>query len=94
LPSSRDGLLVLVSRTQKKNYHPRSSCGEVDASQDPDLSAEGKARAEKLAKIVKRYKTWGDLLDGFQTYAATLLPPMAAKRKLKVGSTTARNRRI
>jgi broad specificity phosphatase PhoE len=56
---------------------------KVDASQDPDLSSEGKARAEKLAKIVKRYKPGAIYSTDFKRTRDTVAP-MAAKRKLKV----------
>ena len=52
-------------------------------SQDPDLSAEGKTRAEKLAKIVKRYKPGAIYSTDFKRTRDTVAP-MADRRKLKI----------
>jgi len=68
---------------QKKTIILVRHAEKVDASQDPDLSPEGKARAEKLAKIVKRYKPGAIYSTDFKRTRDTVAP-MAAKRKLKV----------
>jgi broad specificity phosphatase PhoE len=68
---------------QKKTIILVRHAEKVDASQDPDLSAEGKARAEKLAKIVKRYKPGAIYSTDFKRTRDTVAP-IAAKRKLKV----------
>jgi 2,3-bisphosphoglycerate-dependent phosphoglycerate mutase len=56
---------------------------KIDASQDPDLSAEGKTRAERLATIVKHYKPGAIYSTDFKRTRDTAAP-LAARRKLQV----------
>ena len=56
---------------------------KVDDSQDPELSAEGKRRAERLAKVVKKYKPGAIYSTDFKRTRETA-GPMAARRKLQV----------
>jgi 2,3-bisphosphoglycerate-dependent phosphoglycerate mutase len=56
---------------------------KVDASQDPELSSEGKQRAERLAKVVKKYKPGAIYSTDFKRTRDTA-GPMAARRKLQV----------
>ena len=52
-------------------------------SQDPDLSAEGKLRAERLAQAIKKYKPGAIYSTDFKRTRDTAAP-MAARRKLQV----------
>ncbi|MEO8041317.1 MAG: histidine phosphatase family protein [Acidobacteriota bacterium] len=52
-------------------------------SQDPELTDAGRQRAERLAKIVKKYKPGAIYSTDFKRTRDTAAP-MAAKRKLKV----------
>jgi broad specificity phosphatase PhoE len=56
---------------------------KVDASQDPELTDAGKQRAERLAKIVKKYKPGAIYSTDFKRTRDTAAP-MAARRKLKI----------
>jgi len=68
---------------QKKTIILVRHAEKVDASQDPDLSAEGKARAEKLAKVAKHYKPGAIYSTDFKRTRDTAAP-IASKRKLKI----------
>ncbi len=52
-------------------------------SQDPELTEAGKQRAERLAKIVKKYRPGAIYSTDFKRTRDTAAP-MAARRKLKV----------
>jgi 2,3-bisphosphoglycerate-dependent phosphoglycerate mutase len=52
-------------------------------SVDPELSAEGKQRAERLARVVKKYKPGAVYSTDFKRTRDTA-GPMAARRRLKV----------
>ena len=56
---------------------------KVDASRDPELSAEGKQRAERLVQAIKKYKPGAVYSTDFKRTRDTV-GPMAARRKLKV----------
>jgi phosphohistidine phosphatase SixA len=58
-------------------------------SQDPDLSAEGKQRAERLAKVAGKYKPGAFYSTNFKRTRDTLAP-LAAKRKKTIGIYDAR----
>ena len=79
------GFCFLVSSTaQKKTIILVRHAEKADAtSQDPDLSAEGKARAEKLAKVVKHYKPGAIYSTDFKRTRDTVAP-MASRRHLQV----------
>ena len=62
---------------------------KVDASQDPELSAEGKQRAERLAKIVKKYKPGAIYSTDFKRTRDTVAP-IAKRRKLEIQKYDAR----
>lgn len=62
---------------------------KVDASQDPELSAEGKQRAERLAKIIKKYKPGAVYSTDFKRTRDTVAP-IAARRKLEIQKYDAR----
>ena len=70
--AQRTKTIILVRHAEK-----------VDASQDPDLSAEGKQRSEKLAKIVKHYKPGAIYSTDFKRTRDTAAP-MASRRKLHI----------
>ena len=56
---------------------------KVDVSQDPELSAEGKLRAERLAKLVKKYKPGAVYSTDFKRTRDTVAP-VATRRHLQV----------
>ena len=56
---------------------------KVDASQDPELSAEGKQRAERLAKVVGKYKPGAIYSTDFKRTRDTVTP-IANKRGKQV----------
>lgn len=62
---------------------------KVDASQDPELSAEGKQRAERLAKIIKKYKPGAVYSTDFKRTRDTVAP-IAARQKLEIQKYDAR----
>jgi broad specificity phosphatase PhoE len=56
---------------------------KVDASQDPELTDAGKQRAERLAKIIKKYKPGAIYSTDFRRTRDTAAP-LATRRGLKV----------
>ncbi|PYS98679.1 MAG: hypothetical protein DMF63_14920 [Acidobacteria bacterium] len=74
---------VNSAAAQKKTIILVRHAEKVDASQDPGLSVEGKARAETLAKIVKRYKPGAIYSTDFKRTRDTVAP-MASRRKLQI----------
>ena len=77
--------ICLVGSTvaQKKTIILVRHAEKVDASQDPDLSAEGKQRAERLAKIVKQYKPGAIYSTDFKRTRDTV-GPVATRRHLQI----------
>jgi 2,3-bisphosphoglycerate-dependent phosphoglycerate mutase len=70
---AQDKTIILVRHAEK-----------VDAtSQDPELSAEGKQRAERLIKTIGKYKPGAFYSTNFKRTRGTLAP-LAAKRKKTV----------
>jgi 2,3-bisphosphoglycerate-dependent phosphoglycerate mutase len=77
---TQDKTIILVRHAEK-----------VDAtSQDPELSAEGKQRAERLVKVAGKYKPGGFYSTNFKRTRDTL-SPLAAKRKKTVETYDPRN---
>lgn len=68
---------------QKKTIILVRHAEKVDASQDPELTDSGKQRAERLAKIVKKYKPGAIYSTDFKRTRDTAAP-MAARRNLKI----------
>ena len=68
---------------QKKTIILVRHAEKVDASQDPELSAEGKQRAERLAKVIKQYKPGAIYSTDFKRTRDTAAP-MATRRHLKI----------
>jgi 2,3-bisphosphoglycerate-dependent phosphoglycerate mutase len=68
---------------QKKTIILVRHAEKVDASQDPELSAEGKQRAERLAKVIKQHKPGAIYSTDFKRTRDTAAPT-AARRHLKV----------
>jgi 2,3-bisphosphoglycerate-dependent phosphoglycerate mutase len=62
---------------------------KVDASQDPELSAEGKQRAERLVRAIKKYKPGAIYSTDFKRTRDTV-GPMASRRKLQIQTYDAR----
>ena len=56
---------------------------KADSSRDPELSAEGKARAERLVNATKKYKPGAIYATEFKRTRDTVAP-LAARRKLQV----------
>ena len=56
---------------------------KVDASQDPELSAEGKQRAERLARVIKKYKPGAIYSTDFKRTRDTV-GPVATRRHLQI----------
>lgn len=75
--------LVAPTFAQKKTIIIVRHAEKADSSQDPELSAEGKQRAERLAKIVRKYKPGAIYSTDFKRTRETAAP-IAARRKLQV----------
>src|SRR5688572_6652552 len=78
--SAQDKTIILVRHAEKADA----------TSQDPELSAEGKQRAERLVKVAGKYKPGAFYTTNFKRTRETLAP-LAAKRKKKVETYDARN---
>ncbi len=76
-------LCVSSVAAQKKTIILVRHAEKVDASQDPELTDAGKQRAERLAKIVKKYNPGAIYSTDFKRTRDTAAP-IAARRKLKV----------
>jgi broad specificity phosphatase PhoE len=77
-------LLVGLTAAQKKTIILVRHAEKADqTSQDPELSAEGKQRAERLGKIVKKYRPGAIYSTDFKRTRDTAAP-LAARRKLKI----------
>jgi 2,3-bisphosphoglycerate-dependent phosphoglycerate mutase len=70
--TAQDKTIILVRHGEK-----------VDSSRDPDLSAEGKQRAQRLVQAIKKYKPGAIYSTDFKRTRGTV-EPMAARRKLQV----------
>jgi 2,3-bisphosphoglycerate-dependent phosphoglycerate mutase len=69
---------------QKKTIILVRHAEKADAtSQDPELSAEGKQRAERLARAIKKYKPGAIYSTDFKRTRGTAAP-IASRRKLQV----------
>lgn len=79
IPASAQNKTIILVRHAEK----------VDASQDPELSAEGKQRAERLAKVVKKYKPGAVYSTDFKRTRDTVAP-IASRRKLEIQKYDAR----
>jgi 2,3-bisphosphoglycerate-dependent phosphoglycerate mutase len=76
--------LLVSAAAQSKTIILVRHAEKADAtSQDPDLSDAGKQRAERLAKVVKKYKPGTVYSTDFKRTRDTAAPS-AARRKLKV----------
>jgi 2,3-bisphosphoglycerate-dependent phosphoglycerate mutase len=74
---------VTSSTAQKKTIILVRHAEKADSSQDPELSAEGKQRAERLAKVVRKYKPGAIYSTDFKRTRDTVAPT-ATRRKLQV----------
>jgi 2,3-bisphosphoglycerate-dependent phosphoglycerate mutase len=81
--------LVYPADAQKKTIILVRHAEKVDASQDPELSAEGKQRAERLARIVRKYKPGAIYSTDFKRTRDTVTP-IATRRKLQIQTYDAR----
>ena len=75
---AQDKTIILVRHAEK-----------ADASQDPELSPDGKQRAERLVKAIKKYKPGAVYSTDFKRTRDTVAP-MASRRKLQVQTYDAR----
>lgn len=75
--------LVFPAAAQKKTIILVRHAEKVDASQDPELSAEGKQRAERLMRIVRKYKPGAIYSTDFKRTRETAAP-IAVRRKLQI----------
>src|SRR5687767_11232877 len=79
-------ICLFVSATaQNKTIILVRHAEKVDASQDPELSPEGKKRAERLTQVVKKYKPGAIYSTDFKRTRDTVAP-IAARRKLQIQS--------
>ena len=81
--------LVFPATAQKKTIILVRHAEKVDASQDPELSAEGKQRAERLMRIVRKYKPGAIYSTDFKRTRDTGTP-IATRRKLQIQTYDAR----
>ncbi len=70
--AAQDKLILLVRHAEK-----------VDESHDPELSPQGKERAQRLVKAIGKYKPGGFYSTDYKRTRDTLAP-LAAKREKKV----------
>src|SRR5688572_9324376 len=56
---------------------------KVDASRDPELSAEGRQRAERLRRVIKKYKPGAVYSTDFKRTRDTV-SPVASSRNLQI----------
>ena len=68
---------------QKKTIILVRHAEKVDASQDPELSTEGKKRVERLTKLIKKYKPGAVYSTDYKRTRDTVLP-IATRRKLQI----------
>ena len=68
---------------QKKTVILVRHAEKMDASPDPDLSEQGKQRAERLAKVIKKYKPGAVYSTDFKRTRDTVAP-VATRRQLKI----------
>jgi phosphohistidine phosphatase SixA len=80
---------IAVVPGQKKTIILVRHAEKVDASQDPELSPDGKQRAERLMRIVKKYRPGAIYSTDFKRTRDTAAP-MAARRKLQIETYDAR----
>jgi phosphohistidine phosphatase SixA len=80
---------IAVVPAQKKTIILVRQAEKVDASQDPELSPEGSQRAERLMRIVKKYRPGAIYSTDFKRTRDTAAP-MAARRKLQIETYDAR----
>ena len=77
---AQDKTIILVRHAEKADA----------TSQDPELSAEGKPRAERLVKVAGKYKPGGFYSTNFKRTRDTITP-LAAKREKTVETYDPRN---
>jgi len=76
-------LCVGSAVAQKKTIILVRHAEKVDASQDPDLSDAGKQRADRLAKVIGKYKPGAIYSTDFKRTRDTAAP-LASRRKLQI----------
>ena len=75
--------LAVPAISQNKTIIIVRHAEKADSSRDPELSAEGKQRAQRLEQIIKKYKPGAIYSTDFKRTRGTV-EPMAARRKLQV----------
>ncbi|MGD9561938.1 MAG: histidine phosphatase family protein [Pyrinomonadaceae bacterium] len=80
---------VTAATAQKKTILLVRHAEKVDESRDPELSAAGKERAERLVKAIGRFRPGAFYSTNYKRTRATLAP-LAAKRKKRIETYDAR----
>jgi len=80
--AAQDKTIILVRHAEK-------DASETADKNDPVLTVEGKQRAERLAKVIKKYKP-GAIYSTDLKRTRETAAPMAARRKLQVQTYDAR----
>ncbi len=80
---------VISTVAQNKTIILVRHAEKADASQDPELSPEGRQRAERLRDVVKKYKP-GAIYSTDLKRTRETAAPMASRRKLQVQTYDAR----
>jgi len=76
-------VFIIDTAAQEKTILLVRHAEKADDSQDPELSAQGKERAQRLMKAIGKYKPGGFFSTDFKRTRDTLTP-LAAKREKKI----------
>ena len=76
-------VFIIDTAAQEKTILLIRHAEKIDDSQDPELSPQGKERAQRLVKTIGKYKPGGFFSTDFKRTRDTLAP-LAAKREKKI----------
>ena len=76
-------VFIIDTAAQEKTILLVRHAEKIDDSQDPELSPQGKERAQRLMKAIGKYKPGGFFSTDFKRTRDTLVP-LAAKREKKI----------
>ena len=76
-------VFIIDTAAQEKTILLVRHAEKIDDSQDPELSPQGKERAQRLVKTIGKYKPGGFFSTDFKRTRDTLVP-LAAKREKKI----------
>ena len=76
-------VFIIDTAAQEKTILLVRHAEKIDDSQDPELSPQGKERAQRLVKTIGKYKPGGFFSTDFKRTRDTLAP-LAAKREKKI----------